>query len=167
MSIYTNTIRVFLVSPPPQPWAGAQPTSLAPYHYRCEYFCFSRVGARPRCRRRDVSRDPDVGRRLDARRPVVGVVVAEARPQRGAGHEEGHDQGDGELHGVVRQARRQARRRLNLRLVGVGYKVRPVPGLRREGPDVVDPCILFLAALPRLDVLACAEVTSEPDTPRD
>ena len=74
--------------------------------------------------------------------------MAEARPQRGSGHEKRHDQGDGELHGVVRQARRQARRRLNLRLVGVGYKVRPVPGLRREGPDVVDPCILLLAALP-------------------
>ena len=100
--------------------------------------------------RRVVSRDPDVGRRLDARRPVVGVVVAEARPQRGAGHEEGHDQGDGELHGVVRQARRQARRRLNLGLVGVGDQVRPVARLRREGPDVVDPGILFLAALPRL-----------------
>ena len=54
--------------------------------------------------RRVVSRDPDVGRRLDARRPVVGVVVAEARSQRRAGHEEGHDQGDGQLHGVVRQA---------------------------------------------------------------
>ena len=80
--------------------------------------------------------------------------MAEARPQRGAGHEEGHDQGDGQLHGVVRQARRQARRRLNLGLVGVGYQVRPVPGLRREGPDVVEPCIFFFAALPRLDVLS-------------
>ena len=50
--------------------------------------------------------------------------MAEARPQRRAGHEEGHDQGDGELHGVVRQARRQARRRLNLGLVGVGYESR-------------------------------------------
>ena len=115
--------------------------------------------------RRVVSRNSDVWRRLDARRSVVGVVVAEARPQRGTGHEEGHDQGDGELHGVVRQARRQARRRLNLGLVGVGYKVRPVPGLRREGPDVVDARVLLLAALPGLDVLACAEVTSEPDTP--
>ena len=63
--------------------------------------------------RRVVSRNSDVWRRLDARRSVVGVVVAESRPQRRAGHEKGHDQGDGELHGVVRQARRQARRRLN------------------------------------------------------
>ena len=115
--------------------------------------------------RRVVSRNSDVWRRLDARRPVVGVVVAEARPQRGAGHEEGHDQGDGELHGVVRQARRQARRRLNLGLVRVGDQASPVPRLRREGPDVVDARVLLLAALSGLDVLACAEVTSEPDTP--
>ena len=50
--------------------------------------------------RRVVSGDPDVRRRLDARRPVVGVVVAEARAQRGARHDEGHEQGDGELHPV-------------------------------------------------------------------
>ena len=93
--------------------------------------------------RRVVSRDAHVRRRLDARRPVVGVVVAEARPQRGAGHEEGHDQGDGELHGVVRQARRQARRRLDLRLVGVRNKICPVARLRREGPDLcgINQCV--------------------------
>ena len=65
--------------------------------------------------RRVVSRNSDVWRRLDARRPVVGVVVAEARPQRGAGHEEGHDQSDGELHGVVRQASAKCKYRLTLR----------------------------------------------------
>ena len=50
--------------------------------------------------RRVVSRDAHVRRRLDARRPVVGVVVAEACAQRGARHDEGHEQGDGELHPV-------------------------------------------------------------------